>query len=631
MKSGRTSLVIVLLLAGLLAVNYLASSLPYRVDATADNIYTLSPGTRGVLEKLEEPVSLTFYFSASAGGLRVSDKNYAARVQEMLRQYVRAARGRIELTVVDPKPDTPAEEAAAAAGLTPQPLPTGDSIYFGLVATHADKREVIAFFNPQREQFLEYDLTRAIHSVQLFDRRKVGLLTSLPLRAQPDYAAMQMGRMPQSQLILGEWEKNFEIVTIEPTATVLPADLDALAVIHPQKVDEELQFAIDQFLLSGRPVLLALDPSSRTMAARSQQMMMMAGGAAMGEGSSSDLPTLLAGWGLQYNATNVVGDLANATQVSTGGGRVSRFPHWISLTRENLNALSLPTSQLESLLFVEAGALALKEGTSGLTFTPLVQTSTESGTLPAFSVQFGMGDDLGRQLTSSGQKTLAALVQGKIKSAFPNGRPTPPAKEGEPAAKPAEAKDQPAALKESSGTSTLLVVGDTDWLMDDYSVRRMSFLGVDAYEPLNDNLAFASNALEFLAGSEDLISIRGKGASLRPFTVVRHMEAVAQRKYQEQLAALESRLNEVQTKLTELQGKKTEGNRLVATPEITKAIAEFQVQEARMRAERRQIRAAFRADIELLEHTLLILNLTAPVALITAFGLWFRHRRQSAA
>jgi ABC-type uncharacterized transport system involved in gliding motility auxiliary subunit len=358
---------------------------------------------------------------------------------------------------------------------------------------------------------------------------------------------------------------------------------------------------------------------------------MMAGGAAMGEGSSSDLPTLLAGWGLQYNATNVVGDLANATQVSTGGGRVSRFPHWISLTRENLNALSLPTSQLESLLFVEAGALALKKGTSGLTFTPLVQTSTESGTLPAFSVQFGMGDDLGRQLTSSGQKTLAALVQGKIKSAFPNGRPTPPAKEGEPAAKPADAQDQTAPLKESSGTSTLLVVGDTDWLMDDYSVRRMNFLGVDAYEPLNDNLAFASNALEFLAGSEDLISIRGKGASLRPFTVVRHMEAVAQRKYQEQLAALESRLNEVQTKLTELQGKKTEGNRLVATPEITKAIAEFQVQEARMRAERRQIRAAFRADIELLEHTLLILNLTAPVALITAFGLWFRHRRQSAA
>lgn len=630
MKTGRTSLVIILLLAGLVAVNYLASSLPVRLDATADNIYTLSPGTEAVLEKLEEPVELTFYFSASASGLRVAEKNYAARVREMLRQYVRAARGRLVLAVIDPKPDTPAEEAAAAAGLTPQPLPSGESVYFGLVATHADKREVIAFFNPQREQFLEYDLTRAIHGVQLFDRPKLGLLTSLPLRAQPDYRAMQLGRIPQSQLILGEWERNFEIVPIEPAATDLPAGLDALAVIHPPALGDKLQYAIDQFLLAGHPVFLALDPSSRTMAGRSQQqMMMMGGGGAMASDASSDLPALLRGWGLQYNSASVVGDLANTTQVSTGGGRVARFPHWISLTRQNLNRTALPTSQLDSLLFVEPGALALNPGTAGLTFTPLVESSAESGTLPAFSLQFGMGDDLLRQLTPSGQKTLAALVQGKFQSAFPHGRPAGDAGKDQP--DPAPAAPAAAPLKESTDRSTLLIVADTDWLMDDYSVRRMNFLGVDAYEPLNDNLAFASNALEFLAGSQDLISIRGKGASLRPFSVVRHMEAAAQRKYQEQLTALEARLTEVQTRLTELQGKKTEGNRLVATPEIAKAIADFQSRQAGMRAERRQIRAALRADIELLEHTLLLLNLAAPVTLISAFGLWFRHRRRPAA
>ena len=378
-------------------------------------------------------------------------------------------------------------------------------------------------------------------------------------------------------------------------------------------------------------MFLALDPSSRTMAGRSQQMMMGGGGAMAGE-SSSDLPALLAGWGLQYDAANVVGDLANATQVSTGNGRVARFPQWISLTRQNLNRIALPTSQLDSLLFVEPGAIALKAGTAGLTFTPLVESSADSGTLPAYSLQFGMGDDLTRQFTPSGRKTLAALVQGRFKSAFPNGRPADDAaKPKTDPAQPAPAAPAAAPLQESTGNSTLLIVADTDWLMDDYSVRRMNFLGVDAYEPLNDNLAFGSNALEFLAGSEDLISIRGKGASLRPFTVVRHMEAAAQRKYQEQLSALEARLNEVQTRLTELQGKKTEGNRLVATPEIARAIADFQSRQAGMRAERRQIRAALRADIELLEHTLLLLNLAAPVVLITAFGLWFRHRRRTGA
>lgn len=633
MKSGRHLVTIVLLVVGLVAVNYLASSLPFRVDATADSIYTLSPGTRAILAKLEEPVRLDFYFSQSAAGLRVSDKNYAARVEEMLRQYVRAARGRLELNVIDPKPDTPAEEKATAAGLTGQPLPTGETIYFGLVATHADKQETIAFFTPQREQFLEYDLSRAIYTVQLFDRHKLGLITSLPLRAQPDYMAMQMGRMPQNQLILGEWERNFEVVTVEPTATELPANLDALAIVHPQGVSDKLQFAIDQFLLSGKPVFLAVDPSSRVMADQSRQMQMMGGPP---PNASSNLPVLLSGWGLSYNANNVVGDLENATQVSTGAGRVSRFPHWISFTREDLNRTALPTSQLESLLFVESGAISLREGVSGLTFTPLVETSAQSGDLPAFSLQFGGMDDLSRQVTVSGKKTVAALVQGKFKTAFPNGAP----KEAEPDKKDAAAaeakKDEPAKpaaepLKESTGTSTLLLVGDTDWLMDNYSVRRLNFLGMQGYEPLNDNLAFASNAVEFLAGSDDLISIRGKGASIRPFTVVRRMEAAAQQKYQEQLTALEARLNDVQTKLTELQGKKTEGNRLVATPEVAKAIEDFQQQQAAMRGERRQIRAALRADIEKLEYTLVAANLTFPILIIVAFGDWYRRRRRKVA
>lgn len=646
MKSGRLLLSVALLAVGLVAVNYLASALPVRVDATAGGIYTLSPGTRAILGRLEEPVRLDFYFSASATGLRVHEKNFAARVQEMLRQYVRAARGRIELNVIDPKPDTPEEELAAAAGLTPQPLPTGESVYFGLVASHADKLEVIAHFNLQREPFLEYDLTRAIYTVQLFERRKLGLLSALPLRAQPDFMAMQMGRMPQNQLILSEWERNFEIVAVEPSATSLPDGLDALAVLHPQGVSEPLQYAIDQFLLSGKPVFLALDPSSRATADRSRQQMMMGGPP---PASTSDLPTLLAAWGLAYDSGQVVGDLENATQVSTGGGRVARFPHWINLTRAYLDATALPTSQLASLLFVEAGAVALKEGVADLTFTPLARTSDQSGTLAAASLQFGGGEEAARSLTVSGARTVAALVQGKFRSAFPDGPPKPeePAPEAKPAAGEAAAaspeaqpQDEPrrsppgeggSHLSESSGTSTLLIVTDVDWLMDDFSVRRMNFLGMQAYEPLNDNLAFASNAVEFIGGAQDLISLRGKDSSFRPFTVVRRMEAAAQRQYQDQLTALEARITEVQNKLTELQGRKTEGNRLVATPEVAAAIEDFQRQQAAMRAERRQIRAALRADIERLEYTLAALNLLVPVVLVIAFGLWFQRRRRTVA
>lgn len=627
MKSGRIPLTVALLFAGLVAVNYLASALPFRFDATAEHIYSLSPGSRAILAKLEEPVRLDFYFSASATGLPISIKNYAARVQEMLRQYVRASHGRLELVVTDPRPDTPEEEKATAAGVAGQPLSTGETIYFGLVATLADQQQVIAFFSPQREQFLEYDVSQVISRIQQFKRPKLGLLTSLPLRGAMDMMAMQMGRMPENQMVISEWERSFEIVDVGATATELPAGLDALAVIHPANVSDKLQFAIDQFLLGGKPVLLALDPSSRTMADRSRQMEMSGGPA---PGASSDLPKLLSAWGIDYQADQVVGDPDNATSVQTGAGRVSRLPAWISLTTANLNRTALPTSQLSSLLFIEPGAVALHPG-SKLNFTPLVTTSAQSGTIPAFSLQMQQPEDLARSITASGAKTLAALVQGKFTSAFPNGAPTDATTNDKAAdAKTTNGAPNPAAksLKESTVSSTLLIVADSDWLMDDYSVRRMNFLGMQAAEPLNDNLAFASNAVEFLSGSQDLISIRGKASSARPFTVVRRMEAEAQRKYQEQLTALEARLSEVQSKLTELQGKKTEGNRLIATPEVEKAIEEFQRQQSGMRGERRQIRAALREGIEALENTLIVFNLLAPALIVAAFGVWYHRQRR---
>ncbi|HYC72608.1 MAG TPA: GldG family protein [Opitutaceae bacterium] len=649
MKSGRLALCVILLAIGLVALNYLASAVPFRADATAGDIYTLSPGTKTILARLEEPIRLDFYFSAGAAGLRAQDKNYAARVEEMLRQYVRAGRGRVELSVIDPKPDTPAEEQAAAAGLAPQPLPTGETVYFGLVATHADKREVIEHFVPDREPFLEYDLTRAIHSVQLFTRPKLGLISALPLRAQPDFMAMQAGRMPRNQLVLAEWERNFEVVPVDAAAAELPGGLDALAVVHPPALPEKLQFAIDQFLLGGKPVFLALDPSARTVADRGRQQMMMGGPP---PGATSDLPKLLAGWGLAYDPAHVVGDFQNATPVSTGDGRVGRFPHWVNVGRGDLDPGALATSQLESLLFVEPGAIGLKDGVTGLTLTPLARSSEQAGFIPASSLLFSGGEDAARSLTASGRKTIAAIVQGKFRTAFPEGAPkdlapadeaAAPASDGATRGGPAGASDEPAgasaasappapaALKESAGTSTLFVVADADWLMDSFSVRRLNFLGMEAYEPLNDNLAFATNAVEFVAGAQDLITLRGKDSSLRPFTVVRRMQATAQQRYQEQLSALEARLNEVQGKLAELQGRRTEGNRLVAPPEVTKAIEDFQRQQAAMRSERRQIRAALRADIEKLEYGLAALNLVLPVALVGAFGLWFRRHRRSGA
>jgi len=628
MKLGQKTLFIVLLFAGLVLLNYLASQIPVRGDATADHIYTLSGGTKALLAKVDEPITIDFYFSESASGLRIEVKNYADRVREMLRQYVRASHGKIAINLIDPAPDTPQEEKATAAGIEAQRAQTGaEPFYLGLVATQADQQKAIPALTPDREQFLEYDLSELIYNVQQLDKKKLGLITSLPLNGTPGNPMMGQQDQP-GQYVVTEWQDTFDIVPVEATATDLPPKLDALAIVHPENLTPKLQYAIDQFLLSGKPVFIAVDPASQFFKSQGGQMAMMQGPQ---PNVSSDLPVLLGGWGIAFNPQKIIGDNAAATQLQNPtDGSVARYPTWLSLDQDSFNPQALATAQLSTMLFVEPGSLSLKAGTA-LTWTPLVQTSPTAGELDSAALQFAQPDDLARQLTPSGKKTIAALVSGKFHTAFPGGmpkdEPAPDADKKTPAPAPVPAAP---GLLESAGNSTLIVVADTDWLLDDYSIRKFNVLGTAGAEPLNDNLSFAANALDFLAGSQDLISIRGKGSSVRPFTVVAAMETKAAAQYQEKLTGLEAQLTAVQAKITDLEGKKSEGNHLVASPDAAKAIEEFQQQAAKLRAERRGIRLALRQDIDALEHRLLALNLFATPLLVCLFGVWFyRARKQS--
>jgi ABC-type uncharacterized transport system involved in gliding motility auxiliary subunit len=626
MKYGSKIIAIVLLFAGLVLVDYLASSFPARFDATSEKIYTLSPGTRALLSKVSEPTTLDLYYSSDVSGQFVEYKNYADRVREMLRQYARASHGMVRLNVIDPEPDTPEEEKATAAGIEPQTIPGGSQFYFGLVATQADQQKVIPALTPQREQFLEYDVSELIYGVGQADKKKLGLITSLPLQGSPGMPMMgQQGT--EGQYVVNEWEETYQIVPVEATATDLPANLDVLAIVHPENLTPKLQFAIDQFLLSGKPVFLAVDPSSLYFKRQAGQSAMFGGPQ---PNVSSDLPVLLGGWGVAYDPTMVVGDLENAEQVELHDQSHLRYPVWINLTQDDFNAKALPTAQLETALFIEPGSVKLKPGTD-LTFTTLIETSDQSGDIPTAALQFAQPEEVARQVKASGKRTIAALVTGRFRSAFPEGAPKDPepaaAKDAKEAPTPA-APPAPQSLKESKSSSILIIVADTDWLFDDYCVQKFDFMGQAAAKPFNDNLAFAANSLDFLAGSRDLISIRGKGNSVRPFTVVKKMEAAAAEKYKEKLTALEARISEVQAKLTELQGKTAEGGKLLATPEATRAIEDFQKQSASMRAERRGIRLALREGIDSLENKLLVINLLGTPLLVVAFGLWFYSRRR---
>ncbi len=631
MKSGSKILAVLVLLVGLVLANYLASHLPVRFDATASKIYTLSPGTKALLGKLDEPVTVDFYFSADTRGLPIQLKNYADRVQGMLRQYARLAGGKLVLNIINPRPDTPEEEKATAAGLQSLGSREGEPFYFGVVATRAEKIVTLPAFSPEREQLLEYDLSLLLNDVRHVDsdKKKLGLITSLPLQgSSPQDAQMMMmlQQRPQSgQYVATEWGRNFTLVSVPATAESLPAGLDALAIIHPQNLSPKLQFAIDQFLLGGGKVLLALDPASEYFKGQAGQQAMLMGGPP--PNVSSDLPLLLKAYGITYNAQSVAGDLEHILpQSNPRTGATIRNPTFLRLDASNASPESPVTSLLKSFWFLGAGSLTIK-APAGVTVTPLIETSEQGGEIPALTIQFSAADDLSRQLTAPGKKTLAALLQGKFPSAFPDGAPKDEKYE--------DKKDTPPpvlaapALKESKANSTLLIIADTDWLLDDVSfnpqARQQGLL-----VPMNDNLDLASNAIDFLAGSEDLLSIRGKGAAFLPFRVVQEMDAAARKKFDAQLSTLESRLNEVQSNLSKLQARRSDEGRLVASPEMKAEIEKFQKDEASIRGEQRVIRRTLREDIDALGARLLWFNLLTTPVLVGLFGLWFARARRRA-
>jgi ABC-type uncharacterized transport system involved in gliding motility auxiliary subunit len=624
MKPGLVkTLAVVLLAAVLLLINFLASRVPVRGDLTAGQIYTLSDGTRALLSKIEEPITLQLYATRGVDGLRTDYKNYSDRVEEMLRAYVRASGGKLTLETISPAADTPEEEKAQAAGLQPQQVPgTGEPFYLGLVITQADQQKSVPVFSPDREELLEYDVSSLIHAVQQISKPKLGVLTKLPLEGQP-FNMMTQQRGTPGQLILQEWKRAFEVVTVEPGFTSLPTDLAALAVLHPTGLTSAQEFAIDQFVLSGKPVLLAVDPSSTWFRRQGGQQAMFGGGS---PDVSSDLPTLLKAYGITYDGQQVVGDSALATQVNAGNGQVARMPVWLSITKANLAASSPATAQLSSLLLIEPGSVKI-DAREGREILPLIESSELAGTVPTMTLQFSQPDEISRTLVpGTAKKTLAALVRGPFSTAFPDGAPK---SDSGDAAKDAAKSDAPAALK--TGTGTLLVIADSDWLLDDFSVIRQSVFGQEMVQPLNDNLFLGSNLVEFLAGSPDLIALRGKRSASRPFEVVNRMMTDAQTKYNAQLSALETRISDVQRELSELQGKSPDGGRLVATPEVLKKIEEFQAQELAMRRERRDIRRSLREGIDALETRLLIINLLATPVVLGFFGLWFAHHRKRTA
>lgn len=612
----------VLLAVALVAVNVLAGFLPARVDVTDEGLYTLSQGSENILADLKAPITLKLYYSRSAGDIPVGFKTYSRKVIELLRQYEDESEGKVTLQVLDPKPDTDEELWATRYGLSPARLPNGTSLYFGLVALQEDREANVPFLDPRRERFLEYDISQAISRVTQKEQLGVAVLSSLPMGG-----AMMQAQGRGDWAVIGELKKSYDVQFLYPDNLVeIPDNVQFLLVVHPKDLPARASYAIDQFVLRGGRLMVFVDPNSRMdPAARNRY----------GEPTNSNLETLFAHWGIQYDPLEVVGDHKLATRVNTRDG-VLDYPVWVSLDRDHLNEDVPITSELEEITLIDAGALSLKEG-SDLTFKPLLTSSTQSAMVDFTTVRMLNPVKMIESIQPDGKsRVMGGLLTGTFITAFPDG--VPPAPKPDEKAQQQGRKPEPPPepthphLSKAQKDTSVIIVADADFMADQFAVQTVNFFGNAILQPINDNLNLVLNSTEFLMGSQDLIHIRSRGQFSRPFTRVEALQVKAAERFRAQEQRLSDRLEQVKQKLRELERAKgqAEGETLLSKQQM-EALQQFRVEEQETRKQLREVRKLLREDIEQLGNVLLAVNLLAVPVLVALFGfvvIWRRSVRK---
>lgn len=615
---------IVAVAAILIGINMLVDTRAANVqaDLTQQKLYTLSDGTRTVLAGLKDPVTLRLFYSRALGAQVPAYGAYYDRVREMLSAYAAISNGKVKLEFYDPEPFSETEDRAIAYGLQAVPIDaTGEQVFFGLVGTNLlDDERTIPFLQPDRERFLEFDLTHLVQDLSNTKRPVVGVLSPLPMQGDPRLQMRGQGGAPW--ISMQQLRQAFLVRNVAANAQTIDPDIQVLLLVHPMNLSEQTLYAIDQFVMRGGRLMVMVEPTSEAMAAQMSQT------GAPPEGLPSDLHKLFDAWGIQYDPNKVVGDLTGAWRVRANPGdrmQAVDYVAWYNV-RDGIARDDPATADLTQITVADPGYLAKKDGAS-IEFRPLLISSPQSGLIDAGSVR-NFPDPvkmLGDFKPDDRQRVIAARVRGVLRSAFSG-----PPEAAKDMPRPA---DFPAHKAQTDGPANLVIVADTDMLMDRFWVRVQDFFGQQTEAPFSDNGAFVSNLVGTLAGGDALIGLRSRGGSLRPFEMVDNIQRAAESRFRQTEQTLQSHLDETQKKLASLRtGKDSASAGAVLTTEQQAAIDDLRHDITDTRGKLRNVQLELRRDIAGLETKLRLLNILLVPAILTivAIVLGIARRRHRA-
>ena len=647
-------------------VNFLAAPISgTRLDLTEERLHTLSEGTRNMLGDLENKVTLNFYFSKELSSAAPAFGNYAKRVRDMLNEMKLAGGGKIVIKERDPIAFSEIEDEAVEAGLQGAPLDqSGDQAYFGLQVKSREESSVIPFFQSQREKFLEYDLARMIHAVSSSKKKIITIYTGRPLFG--DMRRMMAGLPTEAYRIVPELRKRFEVNHMFSLRDLPFEKPDVLIVVHPLKLETDEKYKLDQFLLRGGKAIFILDPFNETAAGTS-----MPQGQKPPLNSVVNVQEFLDRWGITISGKFIAADRSIARMVNAGTAtRIlpAPFVTWLAVPASLMSRNDPVTSELRLLNLQSAGIIEFTK-TPGIEVEPLVRTTKDSQEVDV-KTQKGRVDveSMAANFKPSGRKfILAARISGEFASIFPDGppkifedkvkkdklgvasKPLPTAKDTNEGDKTAaekrveeeEKKQQDrekqiaSHLKTSEKPFNVLLVSDADFLENRFWVQVRQFLGQNVLVPTSNNADFVINAVDHFTGNADLISLRSRGTTRRPFSKVNEIRREAEIKYRKAEQNLASKLKMTEKKLGELRDKQDEkteadnaGRKKTIEIEIKQALDELIV----TRQELRNVRLKLNEDINRLETWIRFANIAFMPILVGTFavglGIYRTQRRR---
>ena len=576
-----------------------------KIDLTTDKLFTVSENTKSIIKNLSEPISIKLFFSNSLSKELSQIRDYEKRVRELLMSYKKISNENITIEIIDPRPFTDQEDLANIYGIQGLQLnEEGERFYFGAVFSNSvDDTTVIPFFELDREQFLEYDLTKTIYNLANTTKPNIGLISGLPL----------VGRVNNSQgnaqyerpfFIYQTLSEFFNVIDLSLEVSEIPENVDQLLIVHPKNLSDVTLYAIDQFVMTGKGVTIFTDPFSEFDNNLSKPE-------SEKDFSNSNLSRLFTSWGFDMKPGMVIGDIVNGRKVSLGPSndqKIVTYVLWLAIQQNLLSNTDIITSNLDYIFLKSAGSIENLNTNSSLVIEPLISTSKESMLIERYKMQFRADPEQLLKDFQSQDKSyiIGARIKGEFNSAFS----MDDIKKIE-----LDTKQHINNIKDAN----IILFADTDLLSDNTWISEQDLFGRNSITPIADNGRMVVNSIESMSGGRNLIGLRGRGSSNRPFLVIEDLQKKAELSFREKQISLQNELQGTEDKLKEIQSNQLDSSES-KTSEQNKAIEEFQRKILSIRKQLRDVQRQLNADINRLENNIKVINIwTMPLIVILLY------------